>query len=252
MPEESLRTQPYSVGYANVPKNEDNDPRPYDTLAQLRSIVSPDSAVLDVGCGTAHKTLPLASHCGWLYGVEPSVGLLEKARAGAQGLGNVRFWEANKDALPFADSSLDVVVSLLSPHNTAEVRRVLRPGGTFYLEKVGEQDKKDLKRMFGQDEKGPRGYNFAKADDARRRELVAEFRENGFDQVRSASLFFDCYYPDMEALVYLLEHVKFTVRDFSREEDAVALNRIEAELSTPRGIRVQKHEIVVVGRKRKI
>ena len=91
--------------------------------------------LLEVGCGTGVLTRALADLPGVesVVGVDLAPSLLDKARELAP---NVHFEQADARALPFADTSFDVVVfdSTLShvpePERAlAEAARVLRPGG---------------------------------------------------------------------------------------------------------------------------
>ncbi|MEK6969564.1 MAG: methyltransferase domain-containing protein [Nanoarchaeota archaeon] len=239
----------YGAGYAEVPQREDNDPRPYDTLANLERLVNSSFTILDVGCGTAYKTLPLASKCSHFYGLEPSTPLLEKARMGAQGVNNVDFMSGKADQLPFSNDCLDLVISLLSPHDAKEAYRVLKPGGIFYLEKVGERDKLNLKQEFGSDDQGLRGYNCKMVLGERLEIIKTEFLASGFTLIDAHNIFYNCYYPTIDDFIFLLEEVNFTVRNFSREKDKDILQQIKQKYMTDRGIATQKHEIVVIGRK---
>lgn len=90
---------------------------------------------LDLGCGTGFSTEILLARFPDVFwrGVDASASMLELAR-GKSSLRGVTWHEARAEALPFADASLDVVVSSFSWHwfsgaAGAEVRRVLRPGG---------------------------------------------------------------------------------------------------------------------------
>ena len=98
----------------------------------------PPANVLDVGCGTGVLTRRLARHddVGYVVGVDPALSLITRARELAQGLEGVAFEEADARALPFDDSTFDVVVfdSTLShvpepERATDEAFRVLRPTG---------------------------------------------------------------------------------------------------------------------------
>jgi SAM-dependent methyltransferase len=68
--------------------------------------------------------------------------MLEETRklAAAKGLGNMETAVADAEALPFADARFDLVTCRIAAHHfadvarfVAEVKRVLKPGGTFAL-----------------------------------------------------------------------------------------------------------------------
>jgi SAM-dependent methyltransferase len=101
--------------------------------AALRLLGAPVGRLLDVGCGTGTHTAALAA-AGWhVLGVDVSDDQLRLARERG-----VEVQQADAGALPFADASFDVAVSLWThtdaddfPALLRETRRVLRPGGAF-------------------------------------------------------------------------------------------------------------------------
>ena len=116
-----------------------------------------DERILDLGCGRGAVLLMAAQHLttGRAVGVDlwrsfdQSGNSLEATRrnASAEGVADrVELHTANMTALPFADSSFDVVVSSLAIHNISrradrekaieEAVRVLRPGGRLMIADV--------------------------------------------------------------------------------------------------------------------
>jgi ubiquinone/menaquinone biosynthesis C-methylase UbiE len=102
--------------------------------------------VLDLGCGTGRLLKRLATQIPDLEGtgLDLSGEMLHQARLASrhypQLRPRLRFVQGNAEALPFADQQFDAVFSTISflhyPHPLlvlAEVRRVLRPQGQFYL-----------------------------------------------------------------------------------------------------------------------
>jgi demethylmenaquinone methyltransferase/2-methoxy-6-polyprenyl-1,4-benzoquinol methylase len=104
-------------------------------------LVSPDSAVLDLCCGTGDMTMALMKHrpVGMgeapVYAVDFSHEMLERGREKFSGR-NIVAIEADALQLPMSDGSLDLVVSAFGFRNLAnyeeglaELYRVLAPGG---------------------------------------------------------------------------------------------------------------------------
>jgi ubiquinone/menaquinone biosynthesis C-methylase UbiE len=91
---------------------------------------------LDLGCGTG-RTLPLLAPDVRAIGLDPTRELLARARRRAP---RVAMVQGSAEALPFRDGTFDTVVSGLvfcsvaePERSLAEVRRVLRPGGTLRM-----------------------------------------------------------------------------------------------------------------------
>ncbi len=107
--------------------------------------VAAGQRVLDIGCGTGTLLVQLKqSHPGVdAVGLDPDPGALALAARKALRAGvKVRFNRGFSDQLPYADASFDRVsctgmFSLLPPGEKEttlrEVRRVLKPGGSFHL-----------------------------------------------------------------------------------------------------------------------
>ena len=100
----------------------------------------PGARVLDVGCGTGHRVMPMAQHFGVreYVGFDHSTASLEVARALARELSfaNARLEEGDLFELPFGDNSFDIVISQGVLHHTSdplrgfkELVRVCKPGG---------------------------------------------------------------------------------------------------------------------------
>jgi SAM-dependent methyltransferase len=99
--------------------------------------LKPGMKVLDVGCGTGNQSLPAARTGAMVTGVDIAPNLLEQAakRAQEESL-NIRFQEADVEALPFGDGEFDVVMSMFAAMFAprpqvvaAELVRVCRRGG---------------------------------------------------------------------------------------------------------------------------
>lgn len=106
-----------------------------------RRRVTPGMRVLDVACGTGNLAIPAAKAGATVTGVDIATNLIEQARARAQREGvNAQFDEGDAEALPYAEASFDLVVSMYGamfaprPERTAaELMRVCRPGGQIAM-----------------------------------------------------------------------------------------------------------------------
>jgi ubiquinone/menaquinone biosynthesis C-methylase UbiE len=97
--------------------------------------VGAGTRVLDLACGPGLATLAAARRGALASGYDFSAAMLREARAAHPDLS---FDQGDAEALPFADDTVDAVVSNFGMHHfphpdraAAEARRVLRPGGIF-------------------------------------------------------------------------------------------------------------------------
>lgn len=103
--------------------------------------IAPGATLLDVGCGSGQLALLAAKDGLEVTGVDIAPNWVERARARAQAEGlRATFDEGDAEALPYADKSFDLVVSILGamfaprPDLVAqELLRVCAPGGTVAM-----------------------------------------------------------------------------------------------------------------------
>jgi SAM-dependent methyltransferase len=122
----------------------------------LRSSLSPDMLVLDVGCGRGDTLLDLGTSFRWGMGIDesPDVMLAQaKTARSARAIPNVDFCGAKAVALPFEQETFDLVFSERGPMGyndltLAEALRVLRPGGLIFVEMVGELNSWETRLAF--------------------------------------------------------------------------------------------------------
>lgn len=118
--------------------------------------LQPGQSVLDVGCGTGALAIAakeVVGPSGSVAGVDASPQMIERARMKATKAGvAIDFREASADALPFADATLDAVLSTVMLHHLpravrgnalGEMCRVLKPGGrTLIIDFAGSRNGK--------------------------------------------------------------------------------------------------------------
>jgi ubiquinone/menaquinone biosynthesis C-methylase UbiE len=101
--------------------------RPSSALSWIEPL-GPDMIVLDVACGAAHATEPIAPHVRQVVGVDLTPALLRLGRDRLRNaeIGNVLLQEANAESLPFVDESFDIVFCRSSLHHFADARQAVR------------------------------------------------------------------------------------------------------------------------------
>lgn len=126
--------------YAKKPVD---DPAAFDRkIAITRDRMTPDSVVLDIGCGTGSLALRLADAGREVHGLDisPEMVRIAEGKAAAAGADNVRFHVGAFDETftAFGDGSLDGLCAYSILHLVddrraalAQIRRLVKPGGFF-------------------------------------------------------------------------------------------------------------------------
>jgi 23S rRNA (guanine745-N1)-methyltransferase len=112
---------------------------------------------LDVGCGDGFFLARLAQRFPLdAYGVDISAAALEAAARRSR---DIRWIAANADRrLPFGDRSFDLILSITSRRNAAELERLLRPGGSLIVAVPARDDLAELRAaVLGADVRRDRG-----------------------------------------------------------------------------------------------
>ena len=147
-----------------------------DTEEEIIKLISPNSSVLDVGCGNGDLLIRMRKQgfSNRLIGIDISEGILQPGiNQNKEEDLNIVFKVGNAEKLEFPDNALDVIISKHVLYHVkdikaavAEAYRCLRPGGLFiaslnsrlenkpkltdFYEKI--EKKFDLKIQRGQDE----------------------------------------------------------------------------------------------------
>lgn len=210
--------------------------------------VAVGKAVLDVGCGDGRFTIKMAERARNVIGVDFSREAISKAQANLVKSGkiNAKFRVADARELPFAEESFDLVISRRGPvtdtiHTLSEAYRVLKKGGRLMEITIGEQDKLNLKKIFG------RGQLYGikeKVADEKRRML----EEVGFKIMEIKEYIAIDIFESIKDLIIRLKSTPL-IPDFNVDRDRQCLDQIEKTCMTSRGIETEKHRVTIVASK---
>ncbi len=129
------------------------------------------AAVLELGCGTGSMWLGrdgLIAACSRLILSDFSEGMLQTARETLRRYDTIGYRVIDIQDIPFPDQSFDAVIANMMLYHVpdlrrglAEVRRVLKPGGTFYCATYGEHGIMEyISSLFGMDPSGQANHLF--------------------------------------------------------------------------------------------
>ena len=129
-----------------------------DIVKTMTEMVDANHGVgLDVACGTGIVTRSIAQKMRLVYGIDISMGMLEKATeyARERGIGNMRFARSRAERLPFPDGVFDGVTCSGALHTfqdtaeaLSEMARVMKSGARLAVLTFMKQDPSTLEMIF--------------------------------------------------------------------------------------------------------
>lgn len=131
--------------------NATQDPPLWDYADVVRQYLTPTSRVLDIGTGGGELFFSLASDFGQAVAIDQQAVQIESAQRNldAQAIDNVELAIMDASDLRFAAESFDVVLTSHLRVFPNEIWRVLRPGGYFVTETVGQRIGLNILTAFG-------------------------------------------------------------------------------------------------------
>lgn len=154
------------------------------TERALAALLSPDSVVADLGCGTGNASEHIAPFVDRVIAVDGSRPMLDAAEKRLADFNNIKFVEGDITDLPLENGSIDAALCVLVIHHLEspldalrEFHRVLRPGGAALVIDMYEHDRSIYRETMGHSHLG-----FSQA------RIEALMTEAGFDRIRVTPL----------------------------------------------------------------
>lgn len=233
---------------SSVLRGNDAAQRPWNLTDEIIKYAGSELKLLDIGCGTAFKLIPLSQYFGEITGIEISEDMINTAKnlMTKSNINNITLLHGDSNKLPFNDKTYDVITCMLSRWDIKEITRVLKPNGIVIVEHIGCEDKKDFKILFGKDQDGWRGQFINYERDAYLKhyhDTISEF----FDSVTIQNGFWNTYYTEQG----ILELLKFTptIRNFNQITDNSALKSAYNIFKRLGGIVLTQNRILIHAKK---
>jgi SAM-dependent methyltransferase len=229
------------------------DPVPWEYMEVARRYLRPTDRVLDVGTGGGERFLELASAFGEGVGIDAFDEMVRTARTNTPAAlaGKVRFERMRDEELTFADDSFDVVLCRHAGARPEPVARVLRPGGYFVTQGVGERNTQSVFDAFGWGSNGEmwrrealaRGRPYLDGD-----AYVAAFEAAGCAVVARGTYDVGYYFEELASLVFWLKAVPLP-EELDPARHWRGVRRLVRDNWSRRGVRTNEHRELLVARK---
>ncbi len=206
-----------------------------------------ESSVLDIGCGSGELDVELAPYFKEIIGIDLFEEYIKSSKklADNTGMKNVSFQVADGKNLPFNNEYFDIIISSRGPLSESidfikEGYRVLKKDGLLLEETIGENDKIELKKIFG------RGQNYP-ARETKLESVNNQLIQSSMELIDSKYYIFFQVYPSLIDVINLLERAPI-IPDFDKNKDKIFIELIEKELDR-NGIKLSSHRLLWTAKK---
>lgn len=231
----------WDFSHINDRYEEEND-LPWDYRAVIDGYLRPEHQVLDMDTGGGEFLLSLG-HPGQRTAATESYGPnVELCRETLLPLG-IDFRPADAEGeLPFENGRFDVVLNRHGSFRVSELWRVLRPGGYFITQQVGEENDRELVELLlpGTEKPYP-GWSLGPVKKA--------FVAGGFEVLRGEEAFRPIQFYDIGALVWFARIIEWEFPGFSVESCLPQLFRAQTVLESEGSVGGTIHRFLLVARK---
>ena len=212
----------------------------YNYYQKVVEHISPNSIMLDVGCGSAEKAIRYFSLAKKVYETDIEPNMLEKAKENVQKYYSDDIKYANKfgfkimdcdGAYDFSDDYFDLVVSRHCGANMAEVYRVLKKDGVFLSEDYSCDDCSELKQIFGRGQ----GYR----ESPLYKKVMSDCLDAGFSEINFLRFEQIEYYQSADELKFLLSHTPI-LNGYDDNIDDEKLQEYVNKFTTKKGIMLRR------------
>jgi SAM-dependent methyltransferase len=233
------------------------DPLPWDYLHRARELIPSASAMLDLCTGGGERLADLAPLPRLTVATEsyrPNVPIafcrLRKVRAAVihvdEEVQNSFGPSSEKDhqhptrRLPLADASFDLIVCRHGSYSSGEVARLLRPGGLFLSQLVGEDNYPHLNARLG-------GIGTVWIPPGSPPPPTLE--QHGLQVLERQEARPKSIFKDIGAIVYYLKAVPWQIADFSVEAYMNPLRELHKQMRDSGGLQTHYHRRLLLARK---
>jgi SAM-dependent methyltransferase len=218
------------------------EPLPWDYGDIVRRHMKGDSAMLDMGTGGGEFLLSLRPPAGSTYATEGYAPNVERASAALAPHGIELRTVEDDSSLPFGDGFFGLVINRHESFCLSEIYRILKKGGVFITQQVGESNNREISKfLLGCEYKSLQNYPLAAA--------VREAEALGFDVYEQREFFPETRYSDVGALVFMAKIIEWEFPGFSVDACFDRLLELQETVDRQGYISAFEHRYLLAARK---
>jgi len=231
--------------FSHIAGREAEAPLRWSYISEALLRVRKSRAVLDMDTGGGEVFARFAPFPPVAYATEAYAPNISIARARLEPLGvQVVPLEGDEPRqLPFADDTFDLALNRHGYYWEPELYRILRPGGVFVTQQVGDRNDIGLRELLGAPDA------VANVEWADLAEAVANLEAAGFQVARQLEDIYPQRFYDVGAIVYQLKAVPWQIPDFSVTGYFERLKAIHEKIQRDGYVDVLEHRFFIIAEK---
>ena len=217
---------------------------PWDYEKIIRRYLKPTDHLLDIDTGGGEFLMSLHHFNHLISCTEaypPNIKLCEETLLPL----GVHFKAGTYDALPFDDESFDIIINRHGSSDSKELLRVLKPGGIYITEMVGENNDRELVELLLPGTPKPfHGLNLA--------DQKIQFEASGFTVLEGQEAYRPITFFDVGALIWFARVIEWEFPEFSVSRCYDRLVMAQKILEENGSIDGSIHRYLIVASKKRI
>ncbi len=232
----------YGWDFSHIEGRYKEYPLPWDYKTVIHKYLGTTDRLLDIDTGGGEFLMTLGHPQNLTYATEgysPNVELCRRVFSETE----ITFAEmSDYKRMPFPDETFDIVINRHGTYVAEEIYRVLKKGGLFITQQVGEDNDRELVEMLHPDcKKQFCGHNLGCQ--------AKLFENNGFEILEGDEAFVPIEFYDVGALVWFAKIIEWEFVGFSVEKSFKTLQKAEKTLTEKGKISGKAHRFYLVARK---
>lgn len=215
---------------------------PWDYTKEIRKYLNDNMKLLDIDTGGGEFLLSLKHPANMTSATEGYAPNVELCKNKLLPLG-IDFREARDYSnLPFDDHTFDLIINRHGNFDSREIYRILKNGGVFITDQVGENNDRELVELLLPGTKKPfHGLNI--------KDQSINFKNAGFDILNAEEAYRPIRFFDIGALVWFAKIIEWEFPDFSVEKCEVGLFKAQEMIEKSKSVDGTIHRYFIVARK---
>lgn len=218
------------------------DALPWDYRKIVKSHLKQKDKLLDIDTGGGEVLLSFYHPCELTTvteGFAPNVKLCEET-LGTMGIRVCQVTDYGN--MPFEENAFDIIINRHGAYDVKELYRILKPGGTFITQQVGEDNDRELVEfLLPASEKVFPGMNL--------KHQKSLFEKAGFEILMENEAFPSIVFYDVGALVWFAKIIEWEFVGFSVEQCFERLLEAQRIIEREGCIKGNIHRYLIVARK---